>query len=374
MKLAKLVIRNFSRNRRRSVLATAGITLAVFVGTAVSAVEAGFASLGDAGGESVLNVYEKNVACALTSRVFDGYLAGIRSLPAVVGATGVLRGMYTYQRKENLVPVEGVEYETFRAIGGVRVDEGSEEGFVTRNDGALAGRLLARQYSWHVGQTVPMVEGLTVRLAGIFSSPDAARERELVLHKSFLASLQRDEGKSTYLLVRVSGASAVAPVSRSIDAALANAPRPTKTQSEKAAREQQSRDYDAIRMMLSGMVLATILASVFASANSVSMSVRERTREVGILRSLGFRRPHVVGILVGESLLAALIGGVVGTGASWALLASERLLGGIVPVVVRPGTAAMGLGMALVIGLLGALVPAVMAANSEVVDSLRVVD
>lgn len=219
-----------------------------------------------------------------------------------------------------------------------------------------------------------MVEGLTFRVAGIFSNPNTAYERELFLHKTYLARLKRDEGKSTYLVVQVAGLDAVAPVSKSIDDAFANYPRPTKTQSEKAAREQQSRDFEAVRLMLSGMVLATILASVFGAANNVSMSVRERTREVGILRSLGFRRRHVIEILIGESLLVALTGGLVGLAASWALFASEKMVGGIVPVVVGLGTAAFGLGMAVLIGLLGALVPAIVASTARIVDTLRIVD
>jgi putative ABC transport system permease protein len=374
MKFIKLIAKNLSRNLRRTTLATAGISLAVFVVTSVTALEAGFGSLANSGGETLLNVYEKNVACPISSRVFDTYLQNIRSLPSVIRATGVLRAMYTYQRKENLVPVEGVDFETFRAIGGIRIQEGSEKDFGANGDGALVGRRLAEHYGWRVGETVSMVEGLTFRVAGIFMSSNATYERQVLLHKTFLANLKRDEGKSTYLVVQVAGPGSVAPVSKSIDGAFANYPRPTKTQSEKAAREQESKDFNAIRMMLSGMVLATILVSVFGAANSVSMSVRERTREVGILRSLGFQRKHVLEILIAESILIGLIGGLIGVGASWTLLASERMVGGIVPLIVGPGTAVFGLGMAVLIGLLGALVPAIVASRARIIDTLRTVD
>jgi putative ABC transport system permease protein len=122
------------------------------------------------------------------------------------------------------------------------------------------------------------------------------------------------------------------------------------------------------------MVLATLLASLFGAANSVSMSVRERTREVGILRSLGFRRMHVLALLTGESTFIAVFGGLIGIGASWLLLASEKMLGGIVPVTVTPLTVAIGVGMAILVGLLGAIVPAVAATRVKIVDTLRFVD
>lgn len=375
MKLLRLILKNLVRSRRRTVLAAAGIGLAVFVVTAVMAVEAGFGSLASSGAATVLDVYEKDVACVHGSRVYDSYLETVRSLPAVVRATGVLKGLYSYQRRENLVAVEGVEYDEFRAIAGIRVVEGSEAEFAARGDGALVGRRLAAHYGWRVGDTVTMVEdGMAFQVAGIFASGDAAYEREVLLHKRFLAQLKRDEGRSTYLVVQVSDPDAVEPIAHTIDAAFANAPRPTKTQSEKAAREAQTRDYRAIRWMLSGMVLATVIASVFGAANSVSMSVRERTREVGILRSLGFRRRSILELLLGESLVLAVVGGSLGVAAAWALLSSERLVGGVVPVVVGSGTAVFGLGMALLIGLLGAVVPAVIASRLAIVDSLRVVD
>jgi putative ABC transport system permease protein len=286
----------------------------------------------------------------------------------------VLKGIYTYQRRENLIPVEGVEYEAFRSIGDIRVRDGSEAAFLAAGNGALIGHRLAERYNWRVGETVAMVEGPTVVVAGILSSPNAAYEREILLHKSYLEGLMRDDGESTYLAVKVANAGAVAPVSRSIDTMFANHPRPTKTQSEKSTREQQARDYDAIRFMLSGMVLATLLACLFGAANSVSMSARERTREVGILRSLGFRRMHVLALLTGESTFIAVFGGLIGIGASWLLLASEKMLGGIVPVTVTPLTVAIGVGMAILVGLLGAIVPAVAATRVKIVDTLRFVD
>lgn len=374
MKLIGLMLKNALRNRRRTALSAAGIGLAVFVVTAVTAVQQGFGALASEGNQSVLNVYEKDVACALGSRVFDTYLGGIRSISAVESATGVLKGIYTYQRRENLIPVEGVEYEAFRSIGDIRVRDGSEAAFLAAGNGALIGHRLAERYNWRVGETVAMVEGPTVVVAGILSSPNAAYEREILLHKSYLEGLMRDDGESTYLAVKVANAGAVAPVSRSIDTMFANHPRPTKTQSEKSTREQQARDYDAIRFMLSGMVLATLLACLFGAANSVSMSARERTREVGILRSLGFRRMHVLALLTGESTFIAVFGGLIGIGASWLLLASEKMLGGIVPVTVTPLTVAIGVGMAILVGLLGAIVPAVAATRVKIVDTLRFVD
>ncbi len=375
MRFLPLIFRNILRNRRRTVLTLGGIGLSVFVISALLAVESGFRTLAGSAGDSLLNVYEKGLACPVTSRILDGHLRTIRTIPRVVTATGVLRGLYTYKDKENLLTVAGVEYEAFRRFQTIEILEGSEEAFLARTDAALVGSRAANRYGWHVGQTVSLVEdGLTFQVAGIFRNTEGGRQESVVLHKSFLEKLKRDEGRSTFFIVRVSDPDAVDTVSRTIDEAFANSPKPTKTQSEKASREQELKDFSELRRMLSAMVLATILASVFGAANSVSMSVRERTREVGILRSLGLRRADILAIVLGESALVACVGGALGIGAALGLVTVVQSLGGFIPLTLGPWTVAAAIGVAALIGLLGGLLPAARASRLAIVDALRLVD
>lgn len=375
MSFLPLVIKSIFRNRRRTILMAAGIGVAVFVISALLAVDAGFARLVGSAGDDMLNVREKGLACPVTSRVFDAYLASIGRNPSVRGATGVLRGLYTYRSKENLVIVTGVDYEAFRALKPVRLVDGSEQAFAARPDAALVGRPLAEQHGWRVGQEVSLLEDrLTFTVAGVFVTPDKAYETGVLMHKDFLARVKRDEGKSTFLVVALKDPTRVAAVSQAIDAEFANHPKPTKTQSERVSRERELQDFVEIRRMLGLMVLAAVIASIFGAANSVSMSVRERMREVGILRSLGLRRAQILFILVGESLAVALLGGAAGIGLSSLVLASDRAFGGMIPVGMQPSVAGLAVGASLIIGLSGALVPALRATRIPIVDALRLAD
>lgn len=375
MRFLGLILKNVARSRRRSLLMTAGIAVAVFVVTALLTVEAGFGALIGSAEDTLLNVREKGLACPVTSRVYDSYLATIGRLPSVRASTGVLRGLYTYQDKENLVVVSGVDYDAFRELKDVRLLDGSEQAFAARPDAALVGRPLATQHGWKVGQTVTMLEdrlGFTV--AGIFVAPDKSYETGVLLHKEYLARVKRDEGKSTFFVVRLADPTTMAVVSKAIDTEFANAPKPTKTQSERVARERELQDFREIRRMLGLMVLAAIVVSVFGAANSVSMSVRERTREVGILRSLGLRRGHILQILVGESVLVALLGGALGTGLAALLMASDRTMGGMIPLAFHPSAIAVAAAVSLAIGLAGAILPAVRAARLPIVQALKLAD
>ena len=375
MKFLPLVLKNIMRNRRRTVLMAAGIAVAVFVISALLTVEAGFGALVGTAQNNLLDVREKGLACMVTGRVFDSYLGSISRNPGVSSATGVLRGLYTYQSKENLVTVSGVDYDVFRDLKAVRVVKGSEQAFAARPDAALVGQPLATQYGWREGQSVSLIEErLTFTIAGLFVSPDKAYESGVLLHKEYLARLKRDEGKSTYLLVSLKNPTAVSTVSQAIDSEFANHPKPTKTQSEAAARERELSEFTDIRRMFGLMVLATIVVSIFGAANSVSMSVRERTRDVGILRSLGLRKQHILGMLIGESVLVALIGGAIGMGLASLLLATDRTMGGMIPLSLRSSTLILAAAVSILIGLVGAVLPSVRATKMSIVDALRLAD
>jgi putative ABC transport system permease protein len=369
-----LVLKSILRNRRRTLLMAAGIAVAVFVISALLAVEAGFAALIGSADDTLLNVREKGLACPVTSRVLDSYLRRITGIPGVRGATGVLRGLYTYQRKENLVVVSGVDYEGFRKLKSLHLVSGSEEAFLARLDAALVGAPMAAQHDWREGQSVAFVEGLTVIVAGTFASSDKSYEAGVLTHKSYLSRLQRDEGKSTYMVVGLNAPGMVSQVSHAIDTELANFPKPTKTQSERASRERELQDFLEIRRMLALMVAAAVLVSILGAANSVSMSMRERLREVGILRSLGLNKGQILSLLVGESLAVAVVGGAVGIGLSGILLATDRTMGGMIPLGLRSSALAIAAGASLLIGLAGAFLPAVRATRLPIVDTLRLTD
>lgn len=375
MKFLSLILKNIARSPRRSVLMTAGIAVAVFVITALLTVEAGFSALIGSAENTLLNVREKGLACPVSSRVYDSYLATIARFPAVRAATGVLRGLYTYQDKENLVVVSGVDYDAFRSVKDVRLVEGSEQAFAARPDAALVGRPLAVQHGWKVGETVTLLEDrLTFLVAGIFAAPDKSYETGVLMHKDYLARVKRDEGKSTFFVVRLADSTALPSISKAIDDEFANAPKPTKTQSERAARERELQDFREIRRMLGLMVIAAVVVSIFGAANSVSMSVRERTREVAILRSLGLRREHILQILIGESVLVSFGGGAIGAGPAALLMATDRTMGGMIPLAFRPSVLAVAAAVSVAIGLVGAVLPAVRATRLPIVQALKLAD
>ncbi|MBI5086671.1 MAG: ABC transporter permease [Acidobacteria bacterium] len=375
MNLLPFILKSLYRSRRRTFLTGSGIAVAVFVISSLLALEAGFTTLIGSAEASVVNVYEKGVACVVLSRVFDSYLERIKSLPHVTEATGVLRGVFSYQSKDKPVMVAGIDLPRFQSIKNMRFKDGGVSDFNTRTDGALVGRRLAVTFGWKAGQTVSLLEnGLTFTISGVFECPDQTYEGMVLLQKDYLAKLSREEGKSTVLLVQINDPNEVASVSRSIDQVFGNYPKPTKSQSERDAKAAELRDYRELRRMLALLLMATTLVSIFGAANSVSMSVRERSREVGVLRAIGLRKGAIFGILAGEAVAVALAGGAAGLALSSALLLSAGSLKGLIPLVVSPATVSAGLGIAALIGLGGAIIPSIGATRVHIIESLRLVD
>ena len=132
-------------------------------------------------------------------------------------------------------------------------------------------------------------------------------------------------------------------------------------------------------LTLSHLVMVVTLGVLLVSiANTISMSVRDRVQEFGVVRALGFRRVHIVGMVMGESLLLGLLGGTLGLLSAFLLLNLQGWYYGILGVNVRiqvtPEVAVLALVISVGVGLLGGVLPAIGASRLKIVSSLRNVD
>ena len=162
-------------------------------------------------------------------------------------------------------------------------------------------------------------------------------------------------------------------VAKAIDALFENSPYQTVTESERAFQLSFVSFLGNLKLFLLAICGAVTFTILLVSANTISMSVRERIGEVGIMKTLGFTPSAILGIILGEAIIMALVGGAVGSGLAEGLCAVIRHGPSFVPrsLSVTPLIATLNLLAALLIGLASALVPAVSAARTSIVDSLR---
>ena len=137
-----------------------------------------------------------------------------------------------------------------------------------------------------------------------------------------------------------------------------------------------------LAFLLNGIGLAVAFTILLVTANTMSMAVRERRTEIGVLKTLGFSSGHVMGFVVGEALLLGVLGGALGVFGSQGLLyvvshaqgVSEILAGiGLTGLELKPAVAVLGFFIAVVLGLVAGLVPALSAYRAKITDILRTV-
>jgi putative ABC transport system permease protein len=169
----------------------------------------------------------------------------------------------------------------------------------------------------------------------------------------------------------------VARVGRDIDALFANASEATKTESEKAFVLQFAAFLGNVKMYLISICAAVTFTILLVSANTMAMSVRERIREVGVLKTLGFTPASILSMILGEALAISLLGGTIGYLISTVLASGvAKAAGGFLPPIppFQPAVAAVCILTAAVIGLVSSLVPAMGASNTPIVEALRSTD
>jgi putative ABC transport system permease protein len=154
-----------------------------------------------------------------------------------------------------------------------------------------------------------------------------------------------------------------------------NSPQPTKTESEKAFGLEFVAMLGNVKAFILGICAAVVFTTLLVSANTIAMSIRERTREVAVLKTLGFTRQAVLTLFVGESVAISLIGGLLGSllafGLVWLFKQSPQAGGFLANMAVTPATLVTAMLAAAVVGLLSALVPSYHASQVNIVDGLR---
>src|SRR4029077_13799434 len=189
---------------------------------------------------------------------------------------------------------------------------------------------------------------------------------------------QREPGRATdagFYVLRVGRPSDMPVVAAAIDTLFANSRAPTKTESEREFQQSFVSMSSAIITSLKVISLVIVGIILLVLANTILMAARERTREYAVLKTLGFQGRHIVAFIIGESLLIALCGGLVGLALTFPIVRGFGLaLPGFFPVIrVEPVTIALALCAALLAGLAAAAVPTVRAIRMPIVNGLRMI-
>lgn len=371
LRLMPLLWGNVWRNRRRSVLTVLGVGVAVFVVAALeSAVEGMTFPIREVGKQELLTVREAARGNVLASRLPASYEDRVAAVAGVRAASGVLSGLAVVGADRVHIFVRGVDPERYRTVHHLVIDPAAWSAFVADPGATLVGHRLLKRMGWKVGDEVEVPAlRLRARIVGVIPAQGVDLESHMLVRRSYLQVTLDAAGQISYVLVSPVEGMRGTDVAAAIDTAMALASVPTETTSAGAYAQAVIDDFMGFIEYLKVMGAITVLITLLGAANAIAMSVRERTREIGMLKALGFRPRLVLALVLAESLALATMGGALGIGGAALTIGSQaaRLAGLMLSVPTVLGAA----GAALLVGLAGGLLPALGAAHVRTIEALR---
>lgn len=273
--------------------------------------------------------------------------------------------------------------QVFRVWDEFSIPEDQLKAWQDNRQGCVADRRLADRWGWKIGDRIPLKGtyypfDLDLQLSGVFDSPkntDSLWFHWIYLDEGLQQANARGTGNAGTVFAKVDSADAIPGVISAIDDRFASSENPTRTQTEAAFAQMFSDMLGNIQAYIRNIGLAVVFSLSLVSANAMAMSMRERVTEIAVLKAIGFSRGRVLGLILGESCLIALLGGVLGVGLGCCCLqllhiAMPQFFP--LPILEMLGLwTAGGFAVAAGIGLVSGLVPAVRAARLSVVDGLR---
>ncbi len=383
MKYLPLLWRNLMRRKARTLFTFLSVAVAFFLFGLLMAVKNGFeAGIEIAGQDRLLTIHKVSIIQLLPLR----YLEQIRAVPGVAAATHSTWFGGVYQDPKNFFPQIAVEPEELLDLyPEYIVPSEQRQRWVATRTGAIVGRKLAERFGWQVGDRIPIQptfwrpqdgDGDTYEfdLVGLYegATPDVD-ETQLFFHHDYLMERVGDMGQVGWYVVSVADPERADEVAQAIDGLFANSPAETKTTTEKAFMQGFAQQVGNTGALLMAIVAVVFFVILLIAGNTMAQAVRERTAEVGVLKTLGFTGPTVLGLVLGESLL--LVGGAAGLGLIliWLAVPGLRpLVETFLPVFYVPARSlALGASLAVALGLASGGLPAWLAMRLEIVEALR---
>ncbi|MCP4570049.1 MAG: FtsX-like permease family protein [FCB group bacterium] len=385
MKLIKLISRNSLRRPLRTFLTILGIALAVMAfGLIRTFIVAWYAGARAAAPDRIITRHAVSI-------VFELPLAYKDQLQKIDGVKKVTYASWfagIYIDPKNFFPQFAMDHENFLDIYPEFIVPADQlEAFAKEKQAVIVGQGLADRFGWKLGEKVSLIGTIypgtwDFIIRGIYTGETEDTDETLFMFRYdyFDEALRRDSpgraGQVGWYVLQIDNPDRSAEIGAIIDKRFDNSLAETRTETEKEFQLSFIQLSGAIILglrIISYLIIGVILMVL---VNTMAMTARERVSENAFMRTLGFRGYHLVGLILGESLFIATIGGFLGMG--FLMLASN--LARMALSQFFPGfqtdtlTYALGLIVAVLVGLVAAAFPIQRALRIRIVDGLRVVD
>ncbi len=379
-----MIFKNCWRNRRRTVLTVLSIGVSLCLMGVLLAIYQAFFYANPAPGEA-LRVVTRN-SISLAQPMPQAYREKILKIPGVkeVAIEDWFGGTYIDDRPEHMFARFATDPDKiFNVRTEIKIPEEQKLAFQRDRTGCVIGRGVAESQHFKIGDKMTIVGdiypfNLELTVRGIF---DADNNVDLMyFSREYLEESIKENrrGNAGMFMILADTVDDVPKIEKAVDTMFRNSPTQTKTESESAFSLSFVSFLGNIKLFLLIVCAAVMFTMLLVSANTIAMSVRERVREVGVLKVLGFTNSMVLAIILTEALVVSLLGGLLGVVLASAMTGVVRsgpaFLDQLKHLSLTPAVAVICLGIASIIGVLSAFVPAYQASRISILEALRSTD
>ncbi len=375
-------LRLAGKNAWRKPLRTVLLIFCVAVAFLIYGLTASFTngSQGSAGAsENILGVMN---AAGRNQPLPMAYMSRITAVPGVAAVAYMARLRGFVGKEKNIMAVSAVEPQLLADVNGKELGLTADlvKSLSAGRDRVLVGRALMEAQGWAVGQRITLTSFQTAtkdgsrdwrfEIAGVFDGETASADTYFIVARYDYINAVRERNADTVdaFIIRPQADAPSGELAVRIDALFSNSAVPTRTQSEKQFLEAFLRQYADIGLIVNLVVGAAFTTLLMIVVNTMVFAVRERTFEIGVLKTLGFSRRRILGLVLSETMLIFLIGGFAGLFlAKLASIATGPLLGLVFSTVAF----ARALCLIMLLGVASGMLPAINAMRAPVAKALR---
>ncbi len=382
MKYLGLVWKNIWRKKIRTSLTILSVLVAFLLFALLSAIAYAFQAGADVAAADRLVVIDKISLINPLPVAYENRIAATDGVAAVTHASWF--GGY-YQEPRNQFPQFPTEpYEYFAMYPELAIPPEQLEAFAKNRTGAVIGREIAEQHGIKVGDRIPLISTIWPNSAGgqnwefdiegIFSSTDPRGSSAFMLmhYDYFDETRQFGTGTIGWYILRIDPGADPVTVANTIDTQFANSPSETETSTEAAFAQSFAKQFGNIQLIVTLILGAVFFTLLLVAGNTMSQSVRERISELAVMKTLGFSDRSVLGVVLSESILIMLLGGLLGLGLGWLFVQGmASAMGAMLPGVYLPPDAVL-IALAIMVGagVLAGIFPALKAMRLSIIDAL----
>ncbi len=383
LKLFPYVFRSVFRKKTRSILTVGAILLPLFVicimGTLLRTLDSD-----PTGGRGMFRLMTRHKV-SLTSWLPSSHFEKIKQVPGVKECVRMqwFGGQYVDHSPQNMFARFSVtDPDAFLAVfDEAKIVAGSAEEWKGDKSGVMVGELLLKKYGWKLGGKLPLKGdiypvSLDLTIRAVFKAPD---ETGIYFHHSYIEeALPRVKGYVGWFWMKAESVESIPGIMKTIDDLFENSPFPTKTETEKEMQNGFVSMLGNVKLLVTSIGTIIVCVILLIAGNTMAMAARERVTEIAVLRTLGFQKNTILGMILSESLVLSLFGGLLGVGIFVVFFPAFRQgllyspMGGFAAgMKLFPEIVLLGFGVTVVVGLLAGVVPAIRSAQRSIPDGLR---